>query len=477
MGDGLSVVLDLGKTLSKLSLWDASGAMLARRTRPNDRPVTVLGGERVRTLDAAGIEAWAEEVLRAFAGLGRVARIIPVGHGAAAGIVRDGALVAPPLDYEQAIPAECAAAYRGQRDPFARTGSPALPDGLNLGLQLHFLESLDPALLHGDATILPWPQYWAWRFSGVAASEVTSLGCHSDLWCPASGKPSALAERRGWAARLAPLRHAGEAIGTIGAEWAERTGLPADVAVHCGLHDSNAALLAARGFADIAEQEATVLSTGTWFVAMRSPGKGARLDLAGLPEARDCLVNVDVHGTPIPSARFMGGREIELLTGIDTRRVDINPDQPAIIAALPGVVASGAMVLPTLTPGMGPFPGGATRWINRPAESMGLRAAVCLYAALVADAMLDLIGTRERVLVEGRFGEAQAFVRTLATLRPDLHVFVSNEHNDVSYGALRLIDPSLAPPSALIRVAPLECDLAGYAARWRSLATGSSEAA
>ena len=164
MGDGLSVVLDLGKTLSKLSLWDASGTMLARRTRPNDRPMAVLGGESVRTLDAAGIEAWAEEGLRAFAGIGRVARIIPVGHGAAAAIVRDGMLAAPPLDYEQAIPAECAATYCSQRDPFARTGSPALPDGLNLGLQLHFLESLDPALLQGDATILPWPQYWAWRF-------------------------------------------------------------------------------------------------------------------------------------------------------------------------------------------------------------------------------------------------------------------------------------------------------------------------
>ena len=477
MGEGLSVVLDLGKTLSKLSLWDESGAMLARRTRPN-RPVeAVLGGATVRVLDAAGIEAWAQEVLGEFAGFGRVARIIPVGHGAAAAIVRDGALAAPPLDYEQAIPADLVTSYLGQRDPFARTGSPALPDGLNLGLQLHFLDSLDPELLRGDATILPWPQYWAWRFSGVAASEVTSLGCHSDLWCPASNRASALAERRGWAARLALLRHAGEAIGTIGAEWAERTGLPADLAVHCGLHDSNAALLAARGFAEIADGEATVLSTGTWFVAMRTPGKGARIDLAGLPEARDCLVNIDVHGTPIPSARFMGGREIELLTGIDTRRVDINPDQPAIIAALRGVVAAGAMVLPTLTPGVGPFPGGATRWINRPGESIELRAAVCLYAAMVADASLELIGTKERVLVEGRFGEAQAFVRTLATLRPDLRVLVSNQHNDVSYGALRLIDPALAPPSELVRVAPLDCDLAGYAARWRVLAAGSSEAA
>jgi len=473
----LSVVLDLGKTLSKLSLWDATGKMLARRTRPNGQVMAMLGGEALRVLDAAGIETWAAEVLREFVGFGPIARIMPVGHGAAAAILRKGALAAPPLDYEQAIPAEVVASYLGQRDPFARTGSPVLADGLNLGLQLHFLEQLDPGLLDGDAMILTWPQYWAWRFSGIAASEVTSLGCHSDLWCPASGTPSALAERRGWAARLAPLRHAGEKIGTVSAEWAARTGLADDVAVHCGLHDSNAALLAARGFAEIADKESTVLSTGTWFIAMRSPKTNEPALLAGLPEARDCLVNVDVLGRPIPSARFMGGREIEILTGIDTRRVDIKPDQPAILAAVGQAVADGVMVLPGWAPGVGPYPQAHGRWLGEPDDPMVLRAAVCLYAALVADASLDLIGARSRILVEGRFGEAQAFVGGLASLRPRDQIYASIAHNDVSYGALRLIDPQLAPPSELRRVAPIEVDLTDYRARWRHAALEVGEAA
>ncbi len=34
------------------------------------------------------------------------------------------------------------------------------------------------------AHTLLYPQFWAWRLSGVMASEVTSLGCHSDLWLP-----------------------------------------------------------------------------------------------------------------------------------------------------------------------------------------------------------------------------------------------------------------------------------------------------
>jgi sugar (pentulose or hexulose) kinase len=473
----LSVVLDMGKTLSKLSLWDASGAMIARRTRKNDRPTAVIGSDTVRVLDTAGIEIWAEGVLREFAAMGSVARIIPVAHGAAAAVIRDGALAVPPIDYEQAIPDQVRVTYAAQRDPFAVTGSPALPDGLNLGLQLHYLETLVPQLLANDALILPWPQYWAWRFSGVAASEVTSLGCHSDLWSPASGTPSPLAVRRAWADRLAPLRRAGDVLGTIIPEWTERTGLPADVEIHCGLHDSNAALLAARGFPAIADHEATVFSTGTWFVAMRTPKSSTTVDLALLPESRDCLVNVDAFGQPVPSARFMGGREIELLTGIDTRRVDITPDQTEILAAVPRIVASGAMVLPTLTPGVGPFAGGETRWARRPDDSFELRAAVCLYIALVANTSLDLIDAGGNILIEGRFAEAQSFVRALASLRPDAKIYVSNEHNDVSYGALRLIDPTLQPPSVLTAVLPLDIDLSDYAARWHEATAAMGEAA
>jgi sugar (pentulose or hexulose) kinase len=280
--------------------------------------------------------------------------------------------------------------------------------------------------------------------------------------------PSALARRRGWADRLAPLARAGDVLGTITEAWAERTGLPRTTKVYCGLHDSNAALLAARGFEEIAGREATVLSTGTWFVAMRTPAAGATVDIPDLPEGRDCLVNIDAYGEPVPSARFMGGREIETLTGIDARRIDIGPDQPALLAALPAVLASGARVLPTFAPGVGPFPRGRGRWIGAPTDGCERRAAVALYAALIADVSLGLIGAGERILVEGRFAEAEVFVRALASLRPKDRIYVANVQNDVSYGALRLVDPALKPSGALTRVAPLDVPLEAYAARWRA---------
>jgi sugar (pentulose or hexulose) kinase len=454
-----TVVLDIGKTQSKVSLWRPDGELVERRVRPNER------GAGAVSLDAIGIEAWLAEALTDFARRAPVGAIIPVGHGAAAAILRGETLVAA-MDYETEADADERARYDAERDPFALTGSPALPNGLNLGFQLHLLERGDARALDG-ATILPWPQYWAWLLSGVAASEVTSLGCHSDLWLPLAGRPSALAVRRGWAGRLPPLRGASDVLGSIRPEWALRTGLPRDVKIHCGLHDSNAALVAARAFSEIAGMEATVLSTGTWFVAMRTPGEDALL--SALPETRDCLVNVDVHGRPTPSARFMGGREIEALTG-DAQRIDIAAAQPSLVAAVANVLNAGAMVLPSFAPGVGPFPRAKGGWANQPTDDFQRRAAISLYVALVADATLDLVGARERIVIEGRFAQAQVFARALAALRPGSSIYIADAQNDVSFGALRLLNPDLAPRTRLSRVTPLEHDMGAYRAAWRALA-------
>ena len=462
MGEGATIVIDLGKTLSKVTVWTREGRLLDRRVRPN--PLVATDG--IRRLDVTGIGAWLVEALAAFAEH-PVERIVPVGHGAGVVALVNGAVAFSPLDYEQVIPADVLADYRAERDPFAQSGSPALPDGLNIGSQLAWLERLYPTAMT-RATLLPWAQYWAWFLTGRAVSEVTSLGCHSDLWNPAAATFSAIATRRGWAARFAPLVGAGERVGLLLPAMAAATGLSAAVEVLAGLHDSNAALLAARGFREIADHEATVLSTGTWFIGLRTPGRqpGVPVDTATLPEARDCLVNVDAYGQPVPSARFMGGREIETLIELDTRRVDIKPDQPALLAAVPQVLAAGAMILPTLAPGCGPFPRGRFDFLNRPEDWYQRRAAACLYAALVAETALGLIGTRERILVEGRFAEAEVFVRALASLRPDCAVYTANAHNDVSFGALRLIDPDLRPQGELVRVSPLDSDLAPYRAAW-----------
>jgi sugar (pentulose or hexulose) kinase len=457
---GFAIVVDIGKTLSKLTLWSRDGHLLDRQSRPN----AGLLEHGLRRLDLHGIGEWLLHALAKYR-LEPIEVIVPVGHGAGVVAINDTEPAFAPLDYEQPLPPEVMSAYRAERDPFQVSGSPPLPDGLNLGSQLFWLEQLYPEDMRA-ATFIPWAQYWAWFLTGHAVSELTSLGCHTDLWAPDLGRFSPLAVRRGWVDRFAPVVPASQEVGVLRTGVADATGLSPGVKVLAGVHDSNAALLAARGFGELSGKEATVLSTGTWFVAMRTPDEG--FFASDLAPGRDCLINVDAYGRRVPSARFMGGREIETVIQLDTRRVDIKPDQPALLAAVPRVLAAQAMLLPTLAPGSGPFPNGQSRWINHPEDWYERRVAMCLYAALVANTSLELIGAKERLLIEGRFAEAEVFVRALAALRPGTAIYVGNARNDVSFGALRLIDPTLSPAGELTRVEPLEGDLAAYRRRWLS---------
>jgi sugar (pentulose or hexulose) kinase len=407
----------------------------------------------VRYLDAGAIETWILAALRDLAREANIVAIVPVAHGAAAAYVKGDRLVSAVLDYETEVPADASHAYQSLRDPFTRTLSPLLPNGLNLGQQLFWQEEVHPEIGSSNTRILLWPQYWAWRFSGVAASEVTSLGCHSDLWFPYDGAFSDLARARGWAERLPPLRRAGEVLGNIGSDLASATGLPSDCKVLCGLHDSNASLLAARGLPDLGA-EFTVVSTGTWFVALQS----GRRSPVHLDPARDTLANVDVAGMPTPSARFMGGREYELLLG-DALGAAPTADDAAC------VVARNIIARPSFVPGCGPFPKGCGEVVGIPA-TRGERAAVAsFYLALMTDACLKLVDADGPLLIEGRFAAHAFFPSALASLRRNRTLLAWSAEGGVALGAARLFWPDLPIPEAR-RVAPLSLDFGEYAEAW-----------
>jgi hypothetical protein len=93
-----------------------------------------------------------------------------------------------------------------------------------------------------------------------------------------------------------------------------------------------------------------------------------------------------------------------------------------------------------------------------------------LYAALLADVSLDLIGSHDTVLIDGRFSTAPVFVQALANLRPTTQVLIGSDDNGVAHGALRLAGIEPAESTALQRVAPLAADMSGYRTRWREAA-------
>jgi len=445
-------VLDIGKTNAKVVVLDcATGQELAVLKTPNQ----VLQGPPYPHYDVEKLWAFFIDALKSFAQTPGFDAISITTHGAAAVLLdKDGALALPVLDYEHEYPLAVREAYAELRPAFGDTFSPKLSAGLNLGAQLHYQQTLFPDDFAHVHTIMTYPQYWAWRLTGVAANELTSLGCHTDLWMPQAGNYSALVDRLGIREKMAPLRSAFDALGPLSSGIAGDIGLATPVPVFCGIHDSNASLLP-----HLVNREApfSVVSTGTWVVSFAVGG-----DLAGLDPARDTLANVDAYGRPVSSARFMGGREFEVLTATVAP-----PSDAALDAAFHAVIDRQVQILPNVVPGSGPFPGRTMAWLGQAHDAAESYAAASLYAALMSDACLGLIGARGPTLVEGPFANNTHYLTALAALTGREVVGLAGS-TGTALGAALLSGAQLpyAHPEQVFK--PGTVDLSGYKSQWNT---------
>ncbi|HTO28145.1 MAG TPA: carbohydrate kinase, partial [Devosia sp.] len=201
----LIAVIDIGKTNAKVVLIDSTTRQqVAARGTPN-----VVRREGLYPhADVDMLWSFILESLRTLRAEHGVDGISITTHGATAALMAGERLALPVLDYEHGGPEETAAAYGAARPDFAESLSPRLPNGLNLAAQVFWQASAHASAFAQVTAILTYPQYWAWRLTGVMASEVTSLGCHTDLWAPARGDFSSLVRSQGWAGLFPPLRPA-----------------------------------------------------------------------------------------------------------------------------------------------------------------------------------------------------------------------------------------------------------------------------
>ncbi|MGV1757025.1 FGGY-family carbohydrate kinase [Rhizobium sp. A22-96] len=445
-------VIDIGKTNAKVVVLDAeTGGEIAVVKTSNG----VLKTSPYPHYDVDRLWDFILGALKGFATAPGFDAISITTHGASAVLLdADGHLALPVLDYEHLYPQAIQDAYRQLRPAFAETFSPRLSGGLNVGAQIHYQKSTFPEEFARVAAILTYPQYWALRLTGVAANEVTSLGCHTDLWNPTTGTYSSLVDTLGIRTLMAPVRSAFDTLGPVLPALSANIGLAAPVPVYCGIHDSNASLLP-----HLVENEApfAVVSTGTWVINFAVGG-----DLLHLDPQRDALANVDAYGRAVPSSRFMGGREFEILAA------QIGTATPeAIEAALQATIEKGIMLLPNVVEGSGPFPGKKMRWIgDASATDAELLAAVNLYLALMTEACLGLIGAKGPIFVEGPFALNRPYLVTLSALT-NTDVIALAGSTGTSQGAALLT--GIRPPIAAGNK-PVRSELAGlirYRQAWR----------
>lgn len=417
----LTLVLDIGKSHAKLLFIDDAGRVLARHGRDNASVASPLG---YPALDLDGLGAWITDTLRASPHTPHCGHAIASTHGAAFVALDDGGAVAwAPLDYEfDGVQAARIGTHdTGTSESFSDTLSPELPLGLNAARQLAWLQDTHPGAWARTRTLLPYPQYWAWWLSGVAASEASSLGCHTHLWRPAEGGFSTLARARGWADRFAPLRAAHEVLGPVSPAMARATGLPPQCQVHVGVHDSNACL--ARYLARWPAM--TLVTSGTWTIVM-APGAPWQ----ALKADDDQLGNVSVRGDVTPTARFMGGREYAALLG------DAPPGAatPAAVAAL---VAQDLQARPAFSAQGGPFRrhAGSVLRAGVPLPDEAVRALddttratlAAVYLAQMTAELVTRLGGAPPVVVEGPLAGNALALGVLARWLPSHPVLVSTD--------------------------------------------------
>ena len=409
-------VFDLGKTNSKLFVVSVDGHVIDEtRTRPVWRDEGDL-----RVLDDAALFGWMTGELARVVAVHGVDRIMFSGHGCTFALAAGEALVHAILDYEQEPPADIAARIDAMAPDFRETFSPPLPLGFNYGRHLLWLGERDPDLIAKADAILAYPQFWSWKFSGRKVNEVSYLGCHSNLWAPLEDDFSSLVDRMGWRDKMPEFAKAGSVIGMHAVTLDD--GRSVEVAVHNGVHDSNAALYFYRslGFSDF-----TLISTGTWVIIFNPASPLERLD-----SARDMLANVTVDHQPVATIRFMGGREYDVASGGWT-----NPISPDAVAS---VIAMGAFALPSFAPG-GPMPGHEGRFVGPAVEGEERAAVAMLYVALMTDLSLDLIGSGNAIVIDGGLVKTGLYAAVLAALRAGQTVHTSANPEGSAFGAAALV--------------------------------------
>ncbi|MBE9550337.1 MAG: L-fuculose kinase [Proteobacteria bacterium] len=409
----LVAVVDIGKTNTRFHFID-EGLQTRHRAVLESR---VVETDLYPCYPVDDIFAWIIAELKSISQRHVVKSIVVITHGAAIALTDGNELILPIMDYEFTGPEEYSSEYDLIAADFASTRSPQLPAGLNLGRQLYWQQKKFPQQFSKGSCWLMYPQYWAWRLSGIASTEVTSLGCHTDLWQAVENNFSGFALRQGWDKNFPPIQKAWDELGKIKSEIVQQTGISPDCVVSCGVHDSNASFMLQRS---VLHQDFVLLSTGTWLVGM-----GSSKNNKDLSEHHDTLYLTSAWGKPIPSFRFAAGKEYAEISGLE--KLEKEPT----LEDVQTLVAAGVYAYPAFSTLGGPFAGTPGKFSEDVIEATTRNALAAMYCALMTDYCLELIAVDGDLVIEGPFASNLLYCQVLASLMPARNILIAPYENSI----------------------------------------------
>lgn len=199
-------------------------------------------------------------------------------------------------EYPQHLKEQFYQTYGGEEAFSLRTASPVL-GSLNSGMQVYRIKYERSALFQKIKYALHLPQYLSYLISGKACSDITSIGCHTNLWDFQENGYHEWVRKEGVDAKLAPLATYDEV---------SKAAFPGNnYLVGTGLHDSSAALIP---YMVNFHEPFVLLSTGTWCISL-NPFNDTPLTIDELKQ--DSLCYLTYQGKQVKASRLFAGQEHE----------------------------------------------------------------------------------------------------------------------------------------------------------------------
>jgi sugar (pentulose or hexulose) kinase len=411
-------IFDIGKTNKKLFVFDEQYNIVWQRSCTCEQ-----------TVDEDGEPCEDLELLNAFIydTLAQLPADLPIravnysAYGASfVYIGSDGKPVAPLYNYLKPYPEELQKKFyatQGGEVTFSMlTASPVL-GSLNSGMQLYRIKEERPELFEKIRTALHLPQYLSYLLTGTPCSDITSIGCHTNLWNFSQQHYHEWVYREGIIDKLAPILPSTSVlpVGATPVGTAAKSVATAIPLSGIGLHDSSAAMIP---YFESFREPFLLISTGTWCISM-NPFNDSPLTVAELQ--KDSLCYMSFQGKPVKASRLFAGYEHEQRVQELAVRFNVQPAAATTVAYDPLSVRQ--------------------LRANPHREPVSFsqayhRLLVDIMEKQVASTQLVLHGTNvKRIFVDGGFGKNQVYMHLLAEAFPEIEVFAASIPQATAIGA------------------------------------------
>jgi len=296
-------IFDVGKTNKKILLFDEHYKIVHEE---NVQLKETKDEDGFTCEDIGALTAWIKSVFDKITKDERfdVNAVNFSGHGASFVYLDADNNVCAPLynylnPYPQKLQKQFYKKYGGENFFSKQTASPVLGN-LNSGMQLYLLKYEKPEIFKKIKTALHLPQYLSYVLTDKISADITSIGCHTNLWNFAENEYHDWIKEEDLENIFAPLFPCDT---TTTFEFNNKK-----IIAGYGLHDSSAALIP---YLHSFQEPFVLISTGTWCISL-NPFNNSPLTEYELNN--DCLCYLSYDGKPVKASRLFAGYEHEKKT-------------------------------------------------------------------------------------------------------------------------------------------------------------------